>query len=206
MAGAVPVKLRGTNGTRYTTLVPSIGRNPIVPVFGKRPVLLTGTHRYCRATTTRIIVCIWRCVSPSTVYFFFFFHTLLLLDKPWSQVSSLLCPGTCLHFLSRIGFSNPTARRSYIECCYLTLSRFPQVNLCARKSPHEIICISHPCRIPPRCCNNLIQKRTTRFITRIRSIYHSPSGIMSYYRYDTTQDIYSPEMQDAQATTFLPVV
>ena len=34
-----------------------------------------------------------------------------LLDKPWSQVSSLLPPGYCLQFLSRIGFSNPTARR-----------------------------------------------------------------------------------------------
>ena len=42
----------------------------------------------------------------------FGFHTLLLsfqlLDKPWSQVSSLLPPGSCLRFLSRIGFSNPT--------------------------------------------------------------------------------------------------
>ena len=34
-----------------------------------------------------------------------------LLDKPWSQVLSLLPPGTCLLFLSRIGFSIPTARR-----------------------------------------------------------------------------------------------
>ena len=33
------------------------------------------------------------------------------LDKTWSQVSSLLPPGTCLYFLSRIGFSIPTARR-----------------------------------------------------------------------------------------------
>ena len=31
-----------------------------------------------------------------------------LLDKPWSQVSSLLPPGTCLQFLSRIAFSIPT--------------------------------------------------------------------------------------------------
>ena len=33
-----------------------------------------------------------------------------LLDRPWSQVSSLP-PGTCLQFLSRIGFSIPTAHR-----------------------------------------------------------------------------------------------
>ena len=34
-----------------------------------------------------------------------------LLDRPWSQVSSLLPPGTCLQFVSRIGFSIPTASR-----------------------------------------------------------------------------------------------
>ena len=34
-----------------------------------------------------------------------------LPDKPWSQVSSLLPPGTCLQFLSRIGFSISTSRR-----------------------------------------------------------------------------------------------
>ena len=38
----------------------------------------------------------------------FFSHTFTfqVLDKPWSQVSSLLPPGSCLQFLSRIGFSN----------------------------------------------------------------------------------------------------
>ena len=35
------------------------------------------------------------------------------MDKPWSQVSSLLPPGSCLQLLSRIGFSNPTARRCF---------------------------------------------------------------------------------------------
>ena len=34
-----------------------------------------------------------------------------LLDKSLSQVSSLFPPGTCLQFLSRIGFSIPAARR-----------------------------------------------------------------------------------------------
>ena len=56
------------------------------------------------------------------IYFFVsfvFLHTstFQLLDKPWSQVSSLLLPGSCLQFLSRIGFSNPTARRLFIDCC-----------------------------------------------------------------------------------------
>ena len=61
-------------------------------------------------------------VSTTTVVFFnhhFYFPALLvggfalgsLLGKPWSQVSSLLPPGTFLYFLSRIGLSIPTARR-----------------------------------------------------------------------------------------------
>ena len=66
-------------------------------------------------------------IVPGTFFFFFFFNhhfyfpaQLLivggftisdLLDKRWSQVSSLLPPGTRLQFLSRIGFSIPTARR-----------------------------------------------------------------------------------------------
>ena len=43
----------------------------------------------------------------------FFFHTtstFQLLDKPWSQVPSLLPPRSRLQFLSRIGPRNPTDR------------------------------------------------------------------------------------------------
>ena len=69
-----------------------------------------------------------------------FFHshtfTLQLLGMPWSQVSSLLPPGSCLQLLSRIGFSNPTARRFFIQCCQLTLSRFPQA-LSASQFVHQ---------------------------------------------------------------------
>ena len=39
------------------------------------------------------------------------FHPQQSFDKPWSRASFLLPPGTCLRFLSRIGFSIPTARR-----------------------------------------------------------------------------------------------
>ena len=53
----------------------------------------------------------------------------LLLGKPWSQVSSLLPPGTCLYFLSRIGLSIPTARRFLSNVATRTLSRFPPINL-----------------------------------------------------------------------------
>ena len=44
--------------------------------------------------------------------------TFQLLEEPWSQEVSFLLPrGSCLQFLSRIGFSNPTAYRFIIECC-----------------------------------------------------------------------------------------
>ena len=56
-----------------------------------------------------------------TSYIYIYSHTATfqLLDKPWSQVSSLLppAPGSCVPFLSRIGFSTPAARRFFIECC-----------------------------------------------------------------------------------------
>ena len=60
-------------------------------------------------------------------FFFFFFlshtSTFQLLEKPWSQVSSLP-PGSCLQFLSRIWFSNSTAvRRFFIERCLLIVGR-----------------------------------------------------------------------------------
>ena len=43
--------------------------------------------------------------------FIFMTFTFQLLDKLWSQVSSLPPLGACLQFLSSIGFSIPTARR-----------------------------------------------------------------------------------------------
>ena len=46
--------------------------------------------------------------------------TFQLLDKPWSQVSSLLPPGSRLQFLSRIRFSNPPARRFFFHRVSLT--------------------------------------------------------------------------------------
>ena len=51
-------------------------------------------------------------------YINIFLHTSAFqrLDEPWSQASSLPPPpSSCLQFLSRIGFSNPTARRFFID-------------------------------------------------------------------------------------------
>ena len=60
------------------------------------------------------------------------------LDKRWSRVSSLLPPGSSRNFLSRTGFSNPTARRFFDECCKLTLSLSASQFVHKKKSPHEL--------------------------------------------------------------------
>ena len=69
------------------------------------------------------------------VYIYIFPHTstFQLLDKPWSQVSSLLPPGSCLNFSSRKGFSDPAARRFDIECCELTRSCAFRKSICAQE-------------------------------------------------------------------------
>ena len=62
-----------------------------------------------------------------------------LLDKPWSKVSSILPPGTCIQFFSRIGFSIPTARR-YSSSVTNSRSRASRLSLFyARKSPDEYV-------------------------------------------------------------------
>ena len=52
-----------------------------------------------------------------TFFFLSQTSTFQLLDEPWTQVSSLILPGSFLQFLSSIGLCNPTARRFFIECC-----------------------------------------------------------------------------------------
>ena len=60
--------------------------------------------------------------------FFNLTSTLQLLDKPWSQVSSLPPPCKCIHFY-HTEFNIPIERRTFIDLCELALSRFPLVNL-----------------------------------------------------------------------------
>ena len=89
-----------------------------------------------------ILVLLWpitQHVANSFIFFFSHTSTFQLPDKPWPWVSSLLPPGSCLQLISRKGFSSPTARRFFTANCKLTLSRFPQVNLCTRKSPRQFI-------------------------------------------------------------------
>ena len=85
-------------------------------------------HRWHTAVPLLITIRIYlvqKCftISLADFFLFYFYHfhspaqlvggfTLSdLLDKPWSQVSSLSPPRTCLQFLSRLGFSIPTACR-----------------------------------------------------------------------------------------------
>ena len=48
-------------------------------------------------------------------------------------MSSLLSPGSCLHFFIAHTVHNPTARRFFIECYLLTLSRFPASQVVRKK-------------------------------------------------------------------------
>ena len=69
------------------------------------------------------------CISPCSMslhalrtrqcfFFIFFIHIYFQASgQVVVTVSSLLPPGSCIKFLSRIGFSNPTARRFFIDCC-----------------------------------------------------------------------------------------
>ena len=57
---------------------------------------------------------------PWTFFFFFFLTHIYFPASGQAVVTGVvpsLPPGFCLHFLSRIGFSNPIARRFFIECC-----------------------------------------------------------------------------------------
>ena len=67
-----------------------------------------------------------------------------LLGKPWSQVSSLLPPGTCLQLLSRIGFSIATARRFSSNVANSRSRAFRSSFFYARKSSYEYV---HSARI-----------------------------------------------------------
>ena len=60
-----------------------------------------------------------------------------LLDKPWSQVSSLLPPGTCLQFLSHIGFSIPAVCRFSSNVPNSRYRTFRESIFYERESPYE---------------------------------------------------------------------
>ena len=65
----------------------------------------TDSLKTARETRVRWYASV-RCFMQKNIIFIYCFHTstFQLLDKPWSQVSSVLPPGSCLQFFSRIGF------------------------------------------------------------------------------------------------------
>ena len=107
-----PKNLRWTSpllGARHPPC--SVHHHQYFPLLSTRPI---SPNNAAHGTVQRDSV-----DNKASLFFFSFSHTFTfqLLDKPWSQVSSLLPPGSCLRFLSRIGFNDPTARRFFIECC-----------------------------------------------------------------------------------------
>ena len=52
-------------------------------------------------------------------------------------MSSLLPPGTCLYYFAAYRVQRSHCSSKFIEYSSLTLSRFPRINFCARKTPHE---------------------------------------------------------------------
>ena len=103
----------GTGSWRVSTTVHVVR----LPSFQARGLCCCRRCCSCRCCC---LLCYHWCSSARSYFFFFSFShisTFQLLDKPWSQVSSLLPPGSRLQFLSHIGFSNPTAPRFFIDCC-----------------------------------------------------------------------------------------
>ena len=76
------------------------------------------------------------CLLIKDILFFFFLHncTFQLLDKPWSQVSSLFPPGSCLQLFIAHRVQQPhSARRIFIECCLNPRSRAFRESICAQE-------------------------------------------------------------------------
>ena len=100
----------------------------------------------------RVFTCVYLCLPILYIHYIiyiydhFYFPAQLvgftlsdLLDKPWSQVSSLLPPGARLQFLSRVGFSIPLLvdfhRMLQTPALGLSASHFFN----ARKNPYEYV-------------------------------------------------------------------
>ena len=123
------------------------------------------------------------------IYMYIFPHTTTfqLLDKPWSQVSSLLPPGSCLNFSSRIGISDPTARRFDIKCGELTRSRAFRKSICAQEKVPTILyeyelggARTHETELYHRLEDNLIRHRCDRIIINTTRQLISPHYLSSH--------------------------
>ena len=127
---------------RSTIIIVSVAALPPI-VYIIRLGRLGDLHGCITGLITRIMM-----LRATTAVFFVLFcifrtHGTHLLSSFFWTSRGHRCrpfspPVLAFDFLSRIGFSNPAARRFFIECCYLTLSRFPRINLCTRKVPKNL--------------------------------------------------------------------
>ena len=86
---------------------------------------------YKLAPLINVLLLVYRYIY---IYLYIFFT--LLLSSFWtrrgSQVSPLLPPGSCLQFLSRLGFSNPSAR-DFSSSVASSRSRAFRMPICAQE-------------------------------------------------------------------------
>ena len=122
----------------------------------------------------------------SIVYYILFYFILftLLLSSLWTSRGHRCRPfppppGSCFQFLSRIGFSNPTARRFFVECVANSRSRAFRKSICAQeKVPTNLYEHKHLAGLElaeltyTRLKENLIRHRGDRSIDTMHQLWH----------------------------------
>ena len=103
-------------------------------------------------------------------------------------MSSHLPPGSCLEFLSRIGFSNPIARRFFVGCCYFPRSRAFRKVICAQEKSPRIYTSMHSGGFE---LTKLTYIPGSRIMIRHRGdriSYVPPTSTQTKFWYDTSQN------------------
>ena len=122
-------------------------------------------------------------MSMHTRYIYFFWHTstFQLLDKPWAQASSLLRPGSCLHFFYRVQGSAIPLLVEFSSSAANSRSRVFRKSICAQEKVPTNFTSMHSGGfeltklIYTRLEDNLIRHRGDRVIICI------PNVSSSYY-------------------------
>ena len=169
----------------FSTMLGLRKRPPSPRIHFRRKLLHFLSQHHASAVRTKKRRPKW-CETPPPLFCFFFLShtsTFQLPDKPWSpgRCRPSLPPGSCLHFLSRKGLNNPTARRFFVECLLthaLALSASQSVH--KKKPPagqRRFLCtysafiggVEH-CRIPFRSGAQNAKEKTTRVSSKYGGI------------------------------------